>query len=136
MNNLAFIVDDDPIYQEFMKSHMHQLGYEVRSFFNGDQCISSLYLKPRLVILDHHLGGESGLAVLKKIKSVKPKLPVIYLSAQRNTESAAEAVKAGAYEYIEKNSAAYVKLRTTLDRLRKPQPGIFRRWWYLLTGKS
>jgi len=120
MEKLAFIVDDDLIYQQFMQGHMKNLGYEVRSFINGQSCLDQLHQKPDLIILDHQLGEEeNGLDVLRKIKQVNPKIPVIYLSAQNDLATAVQALKFGSFDYIEKNTAAYVRLRTTVDRIHE-----------------
>lgn len=122
MEKLAFVVDDDPIYQQFMQEHMKNLGYRVLSFFNGQSCVEGLHQNPDLIILDHQLGREeNGLDVLRDIKRVKPKIPVIYLSAQNDLSAAVQALKFGSFDYIEKNSAAYVRLRTTVDRLHEKQ---------------
>jgi DNA-binding NtrC family response regulator len=120
MEKLVFIVDDDLFYQEFMQGHMKNLGYEVSSFSNGQSCLDQLHQKPDLIILDHQLGEEeNGLDVLRKIKLVNPKIPVIYLSAQNDLATAEQALKFGSFDYIEKNTSAYVRLRTTLDRIHE-----------------
>jgi two-component system response regulator AtoC len=122
MEKVAFVVDDDPIYQQFMQEHMKNLGYRVQSFFCGQSCVAGLHQNPDLIILDHQLGREeNGLDVLRDIKRAKPKIPVIYLSAQNDLSAAVQAVKFGSIDYIEKNSTAYVRLRTTVDRLHKKQ---------------
>lgn len=118
MEKIAFVVDDDMIYQQFMKEHMKNLGYRVLSFFSGQACIAQLHQNPDLIILDHQLDeNENGLEVLQKIKQVKPKIPVIYLSAQDDMATAVQALHFGSFDYIEKNSAAYVRLRTTVDKI-------------------
>jgi DNA-binding NtrC family response regulator len=126
---LAFVVDDDLIYQQFMQGHMKNLGYEVRSFYNGQSCIDQLHQKPDLIILDHQLDEEeNGLDVLRKIKEVSPKTPVIYLSAQNDLATAVQALKFGSFDYIEKNTATYVRLRTTVDRIHEwKNAGFFKR---------
>ncbi|MCZ8215550.1 MAG: response regulator [Cyclobacteriaceae bacterium] len=123
---LAFVVDDDLIYQQFMQGHMKNLGYAVRSFYNGQSCLDELHQKPDLIILDHQLDEEeNGLEVLRKIKEVSPKVPVIYLSAQNDLATAVQALKFGSFDYIEKNTATYVRLRTTVDRIHEWQKAGF-----------
>lgn len=117
-----FVVDDDPVYQRFMQSHLNQLGYQVKSFFTGEDCMENLYQKPFAVILDHYLAnGESGMQIMQRIKSVENRTPVIYLSGQDDVSTAVEAMRIGAFEYIEKNGAAFVRLRTAIERLEKVQ---------------
>jgi DNA-binding NtrC family response regulator len=129
MEKLAFVVDDDLIYQQFMQSHMKNLGYGVRSFYTGQSCLNQLHQKPDLIILDHQLDEEeNGLDVLRKIKKVYPKIPVIYLSAQNDLATAVQALQFGSFDYIEKNMAAYVRLRTTVDRIHEwKKKGFFKR---------
>lgn len=118
MEKVAFLVDDDPAYQEHVSGQLKHLGYKITSFFRGDDCVDALrQIDPSFILLDQELSGESGFDVLKKIKSVKPKVPVIFLSPKHETSSATEAVRSGAFDYIEKNGAAFVNLRTAIDKL-------------------
>jgi DNA-binding NtrC family response regulator len=137
MEKVAFVVDDDMIYQQFMQGHMKNLGYQVRSFLNGKSCLDHLHQNPDLIILDHQLEEEeNGLDVLRKIKRMKPKVPVIYLSAQNDLSAAVQALKFGSFDYIEKNPAAYVRLRTTVDRIHEwNKTGFFKKLWTRLFKK-
>jgi len=123
MEKIAFLINDDPAYQEYVRTHLKHLGYKITSFFKGDDCINKLKQEsPSFILVDQELGSESGLDVLKRIKSVKPKVPVIFLSTPHDASAAAQAVKSGAFDYIEKNGAAFVNLRTAIDKLNTQQP--------------
>ena len=114
----AFVVDDDIAYQKFMQVHLRKFGYEVRSFMNGQGCLLHLNENPNLIILDQNLEEErNGLDYLREIHHIAPKIPVLFLSAQNDLGSAVEAVKLGAIDFIEKNSASYIRLRTALEKL-------------------
>jgi Response regulator containing a CheY-like receiver domain and an HTH DNA-binding domain len=58
-----------------------------------------------IVVLDISLGGRSGLEVLKELKQVRPKLPVLILSMHSEEQYASRAFKAGAAGYITKDSS-------------------------------
>lgn len=118
---IAFVVDDDLAYQKFMQMHLRRFGYEVRSFVDGKECLLQLTESPSLIILDQNLEEEkTGLDYLREIRKSAPNIPVLFLSAQNDLSAAVEAVKLGAVDFIEKNSAAYIRLRTALENLEKP----------------
>ncbi len=57
---------------------------------------------PDLVLLDLHMPGLSGLALLKQIRQVAPRLPVIVVTGTKDTSEAAEALRLGAVAYLPK----------------------------------
>jgi two-component system nitrogen regulation response regulator GlnG len=57
-------------------------------------------LKPDLVISDIRMGGLTGLETLRRIRELDPKLPVILMTAYGTTQTAIEAMKLGAYDYV------------------------------------
>jgi two-component system nitrogen regulation response regulator GlnG len=56
--------------------------------------------RPDVVILDINLGDESGLETFRRIQSIDPKIPVIFITGHGTTETAIEAMRLGAYEYL------------------------------------
>ena len=114
----AWIVDDDPTYRNFIDAHLKTMGYTTVHFECGEDCLDHLYKFPDLIILDHNLGeGIDGLETLRRIKSVNPEIPVVYLSAQDDLASAVEALKYGVYDYIEKNESAVVRLKNVVNKI-------------------
>jgi len=97
------VVDDDKTIRRTLKYQLEKGGYEAVCAGGGDECI--YHLKQReidLVLLDIKLPGTDGLDVLKQIRQINSDLPVIMVTAHGSIESAVNAMKAGAYEYIEK----------------------------------
>ncbi len=125
MEKLAFIIDDDDAYSNYIKTFLHHFGYEVKIYSNGTDCYNSLNQHPKFIILDHNLGGnQDGLELLRVFKSEKPDLPIIYLSGQQNITKAIEALKLGSLEYIEKNSGTLIQLKGVVEKLEKKKKGI------------
>jgi DNA-binding NtrC family response regulator len=111
----VFLVDDDELFLHSLKHFLSKKLKSrilIRAFSTGEECLSYLHQKPDLVLLDYQLDPEEGLAlngleVLSKIRSLRPQLPVVILSANGSVQTAVEAVKHGAYDYIEKNEAVF-----------------------------
>jgi two-component system response regulator AtoC len=115
---IAWIVDDDPTYRNFIEAHLKTLRYTVTQFPRGEDCLPHVHTLPDLIILDHNLGdGINGLETLRSIKAMNPEIPVVYLSAQDDLSSAVEALKHGVYDYIEKNESAIVRLKNVIHKI-------------------
>ncbi len=124
MDKFVYIIDDDPVYLKFMKEHFKQLGgFQTEVFLNGDEGIKKIEVqKPYLVILDNHLEepNKSGIHYLKLIAKVKPRIPVIYITADTDAQLRKTVEKLGVSSYIIKDSAFLVYLRTALDDIANP----------------
>jgi DNA-binding NarL/FixJ family response regulator len=120
----VYIIDDDPVYLKFMKEHFKQLGgFQTEVFLNGDEGIKKIgEQKPYLVILDNHLEepNKSGIYYLKLISKVRPRIPVIYITADTDPQLRKTVEKLGVSSYILKDSAFLVYLRTALDDIANP----------------
>jgi hypothetical protein len=79
-------------------------------------------------------GGNPGMQFLKKVYR-KMHAPIVYMTSKPEKKSIAEAKKAGAYEVIEKNSAAFVQIRTVLDKIMNdpPKTNWFKKFTYALS---
>ena len=119
MNHTILIVDDDPDIREIFKTHLSGEGHEVvtaESYEPALNIVSSISLD--LIIADIRLGSGSGLDVLNAVADRGLICPVIMVTGHPNIETAAEALRAGAFDYLVKpvNSAAL--LRSTRNALR------------------
>ena len=114
MKNLPkiFIVEDDVFYANLLKKEIikNRLG-NVETYHTGEDFIDNLYKNPDVVLLDHNLGNMNGVDVLKKIKSISPKIQVIFLSAQEKMHVAITSLKFGAFDYVEKNNTALNRVK-------------------------
>jgi len=129
MNNLIFIVEDDLTQQKLLRHHFEQaLGtYEVKCFTNPDDLMAHLDEKPFAIVLDHFFSDrkETGLHYLNIIKKKSGSIPVIYYTTSEDEAIKAAALKKGAVEFINKDMASLVRLRTALDAIheRKSKKG-------------
>jgi len=94
------IVDDDKSIRYSLK-RMMEGKYSILTAQNGDEALDRLKeSSPDLIIMDIKMPGRNGIEVLKEIKSIDPKSLVILMTAYGTTETAIEAMKYGAFDYI------------------------------------
>lgn len=130
MKNLVFVVEDNPIQQKMLKVHFEEMlgNYDVRTFPNPDEMLEHLKEKPFAVVLDHFfndLQERTGLHYLREIRKRNKTLPVIYYTSLEDEKTKAEVMQLGAEEYIIKNSASLVRLRTALDLIHGKRKSFF-----------
>lgn len=100
MSTILIIDDDDQLRKSFERLLMEE-GYSVESAPSGELGLDLVTEKvPDLVILDMRLPGMNGLETFHAIHKIEPKLPVIIMTAYGTTETAIEATKMGAFDYI------------------------------------
>ncbi len=100
MDTILVIDDDDQLRKSFAKL-LHEDGYQVETAASGETGLAMVKQSvPDLVILDVRLPGMNGLKTFEAIHAVEPKLPVIIMTAHGTTETAIEATKIGAFDYI------------------------------------
>jgi len=103
MNNSVLIVDDELSMREFLEILLAKEGYRVRCAASGEEACSVLDGEIfDLVITDIRMDTVDGIGVLRKVKEVNSETPVIIISAFATAETAVEAMKDGAYDYIPK----------------------------------
>jgi len=74
---------------------------------NGDEALAQLFgSQPDVLLLDINMPGRSGFEVLKDVKHTYSHLPVIMVSVQAESQYALRCLRAGAAEYVNKNSAS------------------------------
>ena len=100
MSIILIIDDDDQLRKSFTKL-LTEEGYQVQNAASGEAGLDCIQEKvPDLVVLDMRLPGMNGLETFQAIHKMAPKLPVIIMTAYGTTETAIEAIKVGAFDYI------------------------------------
>jgi two-component system OmpR family response regulator len=118
---LIFFVDDDRMMLNLMEyTFKCKDGYEVKSYFSGEECIENLNLKPSLIVLDYILGEDdskvmSGLDTLRKITEKNRNIPVIILSREKNENLIKKFIDYGAKRYVIKDDFFIDTLIETID---------------------
>jgi UDP-3-O-[3-hydroxymyristoyl] N-acetylglucosamine deacetylase len=97
------IVDDQPYICSTVSNILKDEGYQAMVFADAESFWQRLdTLEPSLVMLDIWLPGQDGLQLLKRLQGRFPALPIIMMSGHAGIETAVAAIKAGAYDFMEK----------------------------------
>ncbi len=100
MSKILIIDDDDQLRQSFAKL-LRVEGYHVSTAPSGEAGLKEIRNDlPDLVIVDMRLPGMNGLETFLAIQKIESKLPIIIMTAYGTTETAIEATKLGAFDYI------------------------------------
>ena len=102
----VLVVDDEPNLRKVLTALLRQEGFEVVSEPDGEAALARLRAAPSgtfdAVVTDLRMPGLDGMGLLRAATSDDPDLPVIILTAHGTVDSAVEAVKLGAFDYLEK----------------------------------
>lgn len=116
------VVDDEEGLRRVTQLKLQQAGYDAATAPDGDAAIKILASHPQdLVITDLKMPGMSGMELLRRIKDDYPEIIVIVVTAFGTIESAVEAMRAGAYDYIIKplnNDALQLVVSRALEHHR------------------
>ena len=97
------VADDDHVARELLVEVLERGGYTVLAAGSGKECVELAGTAPvDLALVDLRMPDLDGLGVLKRLAAIRPETPVIILTAFATMETAIEAVRAGAYDYISK----------------------------------
>ncbi|MBI4891655.1 MAG: sigma-54-dependent Fis family transcriptional regulator [Acidobacteria bacterium] len=100
---LILVVDDDSSLRRIVKMQLEEAGYSVALAANGDEALQILHERqPKLVITDLRMPGRDGMDLLRHIRAEHADTTVIIITAFGTVETAVEAMKAGAYDYVTK----------------------------------
>lgn len=125
------VVDDERNVVRAFEEILATRGHEVIGVHGAEEAIRRLQdAGVELMILDIRLPGMSGLDALARIRKLRPTLPVIVMTGQGTTDTAIEATKRGAYDYLLKPFEPAEMLRTIAKADRSgpanegpPRPG-------------
>ncbi len=97
------IIDDEPLVLRNLQRKIGKSGFQVETFQNPRKAIDRMEIAPFDIILtDLHMPGMDGMQVLEKVKEKYPRTEVIIITGYASIKNAVEAVKRGAFYYIEK----------------------------------
>jgi len=114
--NSVLIVDDDHAHRTMLRTLIAGWGYDIDEADDGSTAIDKVRDQAYdLVLMDIRMITVSGLEALSEIKAINPAIPVIIMTAYSSVESAVEALKNGAYDYLTK-PLDFDELRLTMAR--------------------
>lgn len=101
--NRVLVVDDEPGMRDFLEIMLRKDGYEVDTASDGAEAIDRIEQKMfDLAVVDVQMPVMNGIDVLQKINEKSPETTVIMITAYASHETAIDAMKLGAYDYITK----------------------------------
>ena len=115
-NDTVLIVDDDHAHRTMLRTLIGGWGYETHEADDGATAIEKVKERSYdLVLMDIRMVSVSGLEALDKIKSYNPAIPIVIMTAYSSVETAVDALKKGAHDYLTK-PLDFAKLKLTIER--------------------
>src|SRR6266498_5856936 len=95
------LIDDETDVQYSFRRIFDSPEIEIETASSGEEGLKLIpKFKPDIVMMDVRMGGLSGLETLRRLRQTDAKLPVIIMTAYGTTQTAIEAMKLGAYDYL------------------------------------
>ena len=132
MKKEILVVDDNPDIRFLICNILTEEGYLIRSAANYNQAVKEINTKlPNLAIVDIKLdkGDRDGIDLLKLLMDKDKSLPVVMISGHANVQVAVEAIRIGAYEFVEKPFSSekllnYVKRALEVTNVKKEKDNV------------
>lgn len=116
----VFLVDDDPAVRDAVCMCLETAGMPVESFDSAEQFLDRHASgRPGCLVLDVRMTGASGLELHQELLNRDVALPVVFITGHGDVSMCAEAMKAGAVDFLEKPFDHEALLRAVRDGLRK-----------------
>jgi two-component system C4-dicarboxylate transport response regulator DctD len=122
MLNSVMVVDDESSIRSAVEQWLSLSGFEVQLFSRADECLAQLPKHfPGVILSDVRMPGMTGLELLAEVQRRDADLPVILLTGHGDVPMAVEAMRDGAYDFLEKPFSPETllgSLRRALDKRR------------------
>jgi two-component system response regulator HydG len=117
MSARVLLADDHPLFRNGIASLLAARQYVVvgQASSGAEAARLAAELSPDLILMDIRMVRVSGLEALEEIKAFNPAIPVILMTAYASVETAVEALKKGAYDYLIK-PLDFTELRLAMER--------------------
>ena len=121
-NSIVFVVDDDISVRESLELLIHAAGWHPQLFASAQAFLDYPPVSvPHCLVLDISLPGLNGLELQKRVRAVRPELPIIFITGHGDVPKTVQAMKAGAVEFLTKpfpDAALLDAIRHALERSR------------------
>ncbi|MFP4430721.1 MAG: sigma-54-dependent transcriptional regulator [Spirochaetaceae bacterium] len=119
MSRTVLVVDDKPNLLKSLELGFRNHGYKALTAFTAVEALG-LFSRERVdaAIVDLRLGADNGLELLQRMHLMRPDVPVIVLTGYATVKTAVEALKLGAFDYIEKPAGTEKLLRVMENGIR------------------
>jgi DNA-binding NtrC family response regulator len=112
------IIDDEKLIRWSLEKFLTSKGYQISSADSGEEGIKQFETNhPEIVFVDNKLPGMQGLDVIHKLKVIDEDVVVVFMTAYGSIETAVNAMKAGATEYVNK-PFAFEEVEVILDNIK------------------
>ncbi|OYW11518.1 MAG: two-component system response regulator, partial [Acidobacteriia bacterium 12-62-4] len=101
MNKRVLVIEDEERLRRVVQVHLSAAGFEVETAGSAEAAVPRLDWAG-IVLTDLRLPGEDGLALVARIQSMRPGMPVVVMTAFGSVETAVAAMKAGAADFVQK----------------------------------
>ena len=116
-NPNILVVDDDRVLLDLLRKVLEKFGFKVALAASGKDAIDQVQkFVPDVILLDIKMPGMDGITLLKEIKAHDPDVEVIIITGFASLDSAVEALKYGAFDYIKK---PFDNLAQVVDAIRR-----------------
>lgn len=113
----VLVIDDEEIIRNLFQRLLSRQGYDFHAAENGQAGLEAIKdFSPDLVFVDLKMPGMDGMDVLRKAKEINSNLPIIILTGHGDLDSAVQAVKLGAYDFMRKPIEDLEALLIEIDR--------------------
>ncbi|MFV3284894.1 sigma-54-dependent transcriptional regulator [Pseudomonas sp. NY15356] len=122
MLNSVIVVDDEASIRTAVEQWLSLSGFSVQLFARAEECLAHLPAHfPGVVVSDVRMPGIDGLQLLERLQAQDPDLPVILLTGHGDVPMAVEAMRSGAYDFLEKPFTPQTLLGSLRRALEKRQ---------------
>ncbi|MBN1757682.1 MAG: sigma-54-dependent Fis family transcriptional regulator [Chitinispirillaceae bacterium] len=111
------VVDDNELFRESVCETLRRLGHAIESAVDGRSALAQLTPgRYDLIVSDMKMPGMSGIELLEQAKKIDPEVPFLIITAYGAIETAVEAMKKGAFDFIQKSDSLIRELEMTVER--------------------
>ena len=111
------IIDDEPNIRHTLRVALESAGHSVEEAASGAAALRLVEREPcDVALVDIRLGGESGLDLMEKLLACRPRLAVVLITAHASIDTAVEAMRRGAFDYLAKPFTP-AQVRAVLERV-------------------